>query len=108
MIFHKINILSQDRTAIETEVRFAIASAKVDGCELAAICVKEKDGEKDVRTLSAVNRTLAALMREGRVTFYISCSAMDESSTEAEFLKNKYSDFLEEKYPEQSVIYVKM
>ena len=109
MVFQRINLTSNDKTGLETEVRFHVAGASVDACELLAFSVTDSCDEEDRKKLTAtVKRILSVLKREGRIVFYLGADALGQESTEAEFLKNKYLDYLSSYGEDRFTVYVKI
>lgn len=95
MIYQYTKIESKDRDSLKTEVRFIIASASVDQVELLAIELPQIEEEVESKRLrAALARMLSSLKREGRITFYVIAETLSHSSTEAEFLVNKYGEHI--------------
>ena len=90
-----------------TEIRFDVASAKYDNAELISFTIPRIDDEKESsRLYSCAIKVIGTLMREGLIQFYVSPEHMRSGATQAEFIKNKYSDFISSCESDR-VIYVK-
>ena len=108
-MFQNVDLTSSDRCGLSTEIRFAIASATVDQLELLAISYhKTLDQSIDKRMISAIARILSAIKRDGKLSFYITYDSLSGASTEAEFLKNKYSEQLNMDTSDKFVFLVKL
>jgi len=94
---------------LDTEVRFNIAAARVDGVELARLVLPFGGDERDnSRVLFCLTKVLRAMMREGSVQFYETDEGFKTSTTEAKFLENKYPDFLVPSDATHKYVYVKI
>lgn len=93
-MFEYIELSFEERSSVETEIRFLLATASVDKLELLAIAFKKENEAVDKRKESAIKRTLNTLKKEGKVTFFVNYDLLENGSTESEFLKNKYQAFL--------------
>ena len=93
-MFEYIRLSTDERSPLETEVRFLIASATVDEKELLTLAFDGSDDTTKRRTSHHLRRILNALKKEGKISFYVDQDNLDSGSTEAEFLKNKYPEQL--------------
>ena len=108
-MFDSVKLVGQNRSELNTEMRFLFASAKVDGVELLKLDLPHNDIEKEnARINSCVIKTLRSLKKEGIIEFYVNREGFLVNSTEAIFLQNKYSDYIEPNISETVSIYVKM
>ena len=87
---------------INNEIRFLVASARVDGKALVRFSFSEQNPEKQKQ--SAI-RVLRSLKREDAIEFFVLGEDLDADSTEAVFLINKYGDYVS---PSGDCIYVKL
>ena len=107
-MFDYIYLNTNEASSIDTELRFLIASATVEGKELLALAFSIEDEVLSKKFLQKVKRGLSVLKLEGKISFYTNHSAIDNESTESEFLKNKYLPFLNKRLEADTVIFVKL
>ena len=107
-MFDYIYLNTNEASSVDIEIRFLIASAAVEGKELLALAFSIEDESLSRKFLHKVRRALAVLKREGKIGFYTEHSGIDNESTEAEFLKNKYLPFLIKRSEADTVIFVKL
>ena len=82
---------------IKTELLFFIASAKARGFELLRLNIPMvSDEKKEQSRHNSLKRLLATAQRQGIIELYILCEELSGSSTEAEYLKNKYPSITDE------------
>lgn len=108
-MFNSFKLVGQNRSELNTEMRFLFASAKVDGVELLKLELPVADIEKETaRINSCVIKVLRSLKKEGIIAFYVNREGFLANSTESIFLQNKYGDHIESDASETASIYVKM
>ena len=93
-MFKYINIQQDDRTIMETEIRFQIATATVESVELMALAFNSNDDIQIKKCCGQIKRILGQLKKEGRIRFFMENCNINNGSTESEFLKNKYAQHL--------------
>ena len=77
---------------LDTEIRFNIANARQDRAELIRLTLSVASSEPDAKRISnCVIKILRSMMKADLIQFYINEDDIHSSSTEAEFLLNKYS-----------------
>ena len=106
-MFDYIELKIDERSSVETEIRFAIATATVDKHELIAFAFSLED-ESNKKYIQSIRRTLTALKKEGKISFFIDYENINSGSTEAEFLKNKYATYLCKQNYLHTVYFVKI
>ena len=84
------------------EIRFLVASAKVDGKALMALTFTPSMAEKQKQYALKV---LRSLKREAVIEFFVLGEELNEESTESVFLMNKYGQYMDMK---SDCIYVKL
>jgi hypothetical protein len=106
MKFYDYYLVGRTKNELNTELRYVIASARVDSQDLVCLNIAT-DGEDIDKILRNTVRILASLRREGLLQIYMRSDKINGGSQEAEFLKNKFSSLL--KLPEEGYIgiYVK-
>ena len=104
MNFKSFDISSENNTALENEIAFYIASARAGGAEL----VKFSFLPDNERGYIAAQKILRALKKKGRVEFFELYEKITSDSTEARFLRNKYSDCILKDSIGQRAIIVKL
>lgn len=108
-MFDSFKLVGQNRSELNTEMRFLFASAKVDGMELLKLDLPVTDVEKEnARINSCVIKVLRSLKKEGIIEFYVNREGFAVNSTESIYLQNKYGDYIEANATETTSIYVKM
>ena len=107
-MFDYIYLNTTEAVSIDTELRFLIASATVEKRELLALAFNIEDEVASKKFFQKVKRGLSILKREGKISFYIELPSLDDGSTEAEFLKNKYLPLLTRRFDKDTVVFVKM
>ena len=108
-MFNSFKLLGQNRVELNTEMRFLIASAKVDGLELLRLDLSLTDSEKENgRINSCVIKVLRSLKKDGIIEFYVNREGFLANSTESIFLQNKYGEYIEANASESASVYVKL
>ena len=93
-MFNYYNLSFEEKASLETEIRFIVATAAVEGLELLALAFPIESEAEGKKNETLLKRSLNTLKREGKITFYKNLDLLDDGSTESEFLKNKYSSYL--------------
>lgn len=108
-MFTSLKLIGQNRSELNTELRFLFASAKVDKIELLRLDPTLTDNEKEnARINSCIIKVLRAVKKEGLIAFYVNREGFAAGSTEAIFLHNKYPDCVESDAQDTDSIYVKL
>jgi len=108
-MFNSCQLFGQNRVELNTELRFLIASAKVDGAELLRVDPPTCEDEKEnLRIIGCIIKVLRTLKKEGVIEFYVNREGFSANSTEAIFLLNKYSEYIDDKKAELSSVYIKL
>ncbi len=92
MIFSAFNLASDRYADLDTEIRFAIATARVEGAELLRFDIKRE--EDILKSYNAAIRILKKMKIGGQIQFIATPSSFSNSDAEAEFLRNKYPKYL--------------
>ena len=93
MLATNIVLNGKSRKQLDTEIKYTVAAARADGFEVVRLDIDAPKDSPDARRLSVcTQQVLRTMKREGRVQFFIPFSELEGDSTEAEYLKNKYSD----------------
>lgn len=79
----------------DTEIKFEIANARIDEAELIKLSIKRsmRDSENSRLTVCAT-KVLRSLKRAGWIQFFVMPEGFAENTTEAQFLLNKYYEFI--------------
>lgn len=94
---------------LDTEVKFNIAGARVDGVELVRLDLRLTGDDRDnSRRERCLIKVLRSIKRNGTIQFFVTGQDFETLTTEAEFLKNKYSNIINYSTQEYLYIYVKM
>ena len=106
MIFKNYELEGSCLKEFNTEIRYLVATARADGKELISLNFPGLTDEREVkRVVHCAARLLGTMKREGSVQFFV--QSLSNGSREAEFLKNKYSEFINQDGKFES-IYVKL
>ena len=79
-------------STLETEIMFAVASARAQGIEFLKIDIS---ADKESGMKSAVAKHLRQLKKQGRIQLFVDAHDLHGASTEAQYLTNKYPDILD-------------
>ena len=108
-MFNSFALNGNCRSELNTEMRFLLASARVDGEELVRLDLPHGEDEKENGRISgSVIKVLRTLKKDGVIQFYVNKEGFAAGSTEASFLLNKYGDFIADGTKNPSYIYVKL
>ncbi len=87
----------KDLDSLITELRYAVATTRARGDDLLMIKMPDNDEGQDKKAKISVIRILKSMKNEGLIQFYATKESFDLSSTESEFLINKYPRIFEQK-----------
>lgn len=108
MLFKTYTLDGSCKKDFDTEIRFDIASARYDGCDLVMLSFINDDSEEEnTRLLSCITRVLSSLKKAGNIKFFVKPSQMLERTTEAEYIVNKFPELTNVR-AEYTDIYVKL
>ncbi len=111
MKYKEILLRSKSIDKIKTEIMYEVASAHIAGIELVRFTISKSESEAHYKKIfSAMTRVLKAMKAEGAIQFFATPALLEYSSTEAEFLLNKYPEQFEpmpEESESESFIYVR-
>ena len=112
MSYSKIKLDADKPQSLETEIMFNIASERAAGAELIMFEFLKSGDEKNDKKLSGTAvRLLKKMKSERKIQFYADEDSFRRSSTEAEFLYNKYPmlfEIREESDSTRDIFYVKL
>ncbi len=81
----------------DTEIRFICATSKVDGDDLIRFNITKVEDEAENKRLFTCALKILRTMRKNRnIQFFVTDEGFARSITEAEYIKNMYSDFIED------------
>lgn len=106
MIFIKFILTGKMKRELDTEIRFLCASARADGAELICFAISEDSGGKG--HVASVKSVLSAMKKENLIHFYVTADRLDGRTVEADFLSNKYGEYLTPSNEGYFEIYVKL
>ncbi len=110
MKFEVIEIKSTKGADLDTEIKFAIASARADNLELLRFDIKREE-EEFLKSYNAAIRILKRMKSAGQIQFLATPGSFSNSNPEAQFLINKYPAYMENIPPVsdgEAYIYVKL
>ena len=93
-----MNIFREELTGksedlLRTEIMFFIATAKAIKKDLICLSVKKLyDDKREISRIGAIGRILRNVKRQGMVQLFAFSSDFEKSTTEVEYLKNKYPE----------------
>ena len=112
MYYKQIDVNCENIDNLSTELRYEIATAKVDGLQLLRInlCNNALEDSGYTKLIGGAIRLLKEMKREGRVQFIASKDSFEKNKTEAVFLINKYPELfpLEQNTNGCEFIYIKL
>ena len=92
MKFVTLTPTSSAASALETEIMFSVASARAQEIDFLRIDLL---GERAAGIRSAAAKILRSLKKQGRIQLFVDARELCGSSTEAQYLTNKYPDILD-------------
>ena len=88
---YKVIELNTNAADPSVELRFSVASERMDGVELLRVDLPVSEDKKEhARLLSTVTKILKQMKEERLIQFFANAKSFDNASMEAEFLINKY------------------
>lgn len=97
------------RIDLDTEVKFNIASARVDGAELVRFILERTGDDKaDQKLMASLTKLLRTLVKSNGIQFFITGAEVASQRLEAEFLVNKYNDYMLADNEKYMYAYIKM
>ncbi len=109
MIFSSYKLDGENAEELNTEIRFIIAISRQDGNELLRLTfVPAQSGSAQKRTGATVRRLLNTMRQNGLIQFVCTREDIEEKSVAAEFLINKYPEFVTEPIDEYEYVYIKL
>ena len=95
MLFLSFNLHGSCKRDFNTEIRYVIASAKVDGADFVCLSIPRTDDEpENKRLFTCLIKVLGTMKREGSVQFFVTDGDILRMTTEAQYIMNKLSDKL--------------
>lgn len=86
-------ITGKNTELITTEILFFITSAKTLGYDLIKLTIKSiENEERDAKRLLMINKILKSIKKRGLIQLAVVSSDFDNTSTEVDYLRNKYPD----------------
>ena len=92
-------------STLETEIMFAVASARAQGIEFLKIDIS---ADKESGMKSAVAKHLRQLKKQGRIQLFVDVRDLHGTSTEAQYLINKYPEAPETLGNDETSVIVKL
>lgn len=105
MKFVTLTPTSQGTSTLETEIMFSVASARAQEIEFLKIDFSADNGEQ---IKAAALKQLRALKKQGRIQLFVVAEDIHGSSTEAQYLVNKYPNISDTLKDGERVIIVKI
>ncbi len=106
---HEFILRGTTRPELDTEVKFNIATARVDGAELLRFAMpRTADSREDGKIIATLTKLLKGIARNGDIQFFALNPEIESSSLEGAFLLNKYNDFILPDNDSYTYVYVKM
>ena len=109
MIFETFELEGTNQKELNTELRFSVASARADGRELIKLMAKAPlEPREEDRLRSCILRVLRTMRNDNVFQFFLFDGELSTESTESEYLKNKYSEFLTDSETGYVSVYLKL
>lgn len=87
------NLCGSNQSEISTEIKFLLASARFDGVELLRFVYETNETDREAKRLYNITlKVLRSLRARKSIQFFVLPESFAESTTEAEFLLNKYPE----------------
>ena len=87
------NLCGSNQSEISTEIKFLLASARFDGVELMRFVYETNETDREAKRLYNITlKVLRSLRARKSIQFFVLPEGFAESTTEAEFLLNKYPE----------------
>ena len=94
MVFKIVQIKSERPIDIDTEIKFSVATARAEKVELLRFDLA-RDPESLGRAYNAASKLLRRMKGQGNIQFIATSKSFTDSNAEAEFLINKYPEYIE-------------
>ena len=94
MIFTNVTLREKNYTALQTEILFNIASERAIGADLVRFDMPISENKEDVKAYSSALRIFKSIKKKGIIQLFVDREALESSTTEAEYLLNKYYDYI--------------
>ena len=95
MVLSTYNLQGSCKKDFDTEIKFNLATARYEGADLIVFSInKREDEEENTRLLSCIYKILGTVKKAGTISFFVKPEQMEQNTTEAEYIKNKYADYL--------------
>jgi hypothetical protein len=110
MKYRELNLKSVSADKLKTEIMYEVASAHIAGIELLRFNIDKTEDGQYKKVFSAITRILKVMKADGAIQFFATPALIEASSTEAQFLFNKYPQYFSEVPTEtqaQSFVYVR-
>ena len=109
MVYSEHKLQSTNIDDLDTEIRFAVASVKADGCRLLRLYFERRELDKDNRKMSAsIKKILRVMIQGSLIHFYLNKKGSERSTTEYEFLMNKYPEYVSFDNEDEIIFYISM
>ena len=92
MKYLNVTLSGKSINELETEMRYHIASARIDEVRLVRFDLILDADEIGKRINGCALRVLRSLKKSGVIQYFSDASGLQKSSTEAQFILNKYSE----------------
>lgn len=92
---------------LDTEIKYTLASAKINDSKLIKL-VYNADEDAMPRLKGCILKVLRSVKKQGTIQFFCNDNELSASTPEAQFIMNKYSEFIEKNRVNQNThsIYV--
>lgn len=107
MKYKELNLNSTTADKLKTEIMYEVASAHIAGVELIRFNLDTSDEIQYKRAFAATIKILKAMKSDGVIQFFATPALMEASSMEAQFLINKYSEYLANDTQATGFVYVR-
>lgn len=81
---------------LDTEIKFAVASARANGAQLISFELSKESSEELIGKIhTSIQKILRALSKARIIEFFVCGENLGKDGTEQEFLRNKFGEYLD-------------
>ena len=95
MPFKDYELLGSCKRDFDTEIRYCIASMRVEKRELVELYFSlREDGAENSRLIFCISKILSSMKKSSDIEFYVKPDDFANATTGAEYIMNKYSEYI--------------
>ena len=95
---------------LDTEIKYHIASARIADAKIIRFVLSTNNEDNEAERINGcIIKVLRSVKKEGSIQYFCNKNGLSSSSPEAQFIMNKYSDFIYDvNYNDESTAYFVM